>query len=162
MPGWLATLIDKLLAKRPSDRFESSAEVADILAQCLAHVQQTSGSGIPGYLRSVATQKHRQPWKAVLAAAAAVVAIGVAWVIYVAVSPRGQQPSADSWPAQTAPESTAAVDWEAAAQEIQSLATDVQALESQSNDLWERDAKAKRQQGMPEVPSEIDNHFRKE
>ena len=40
IPAWLAAIIDRLLEKRPEDRFQSAAEVADVLGRCLAHVQQ--------------------------------------------------------------------------------------------------------------------------
>jgi serine/threonine protein kinase len=40
VPDWLEAVIDRLLAKDPSDRFESAAEVADLLEKGLAHLQQ--------------------------------------------------------------------------------------------------------------------------
>ena len=39
-PDWLIEIIDKLLAKNAGDRFQSAAEVADILGQHLAQLQQ--------------------------------------------------------------------------------------------------------------------------
>ena len=39
-PDWLEAVIDRLLAKDPADRFQSAAEVADLLERGLAHVQQ--------------------------------------------------------------------------------------------------------------------------
>jgi serine/threonine protein kinase len=40
VPGWLEALIDRLLAKEPAERFESAAQVADLLERGLAHLQQ--------------------------------------------------------------------------------------------------------------------------
>jgi serine/threonine-protein kinase len=40
LPEWLARIIDKLLAKRPEDRCQSAREVAELLGQSLAHLQQ--------------------------------------------------------------------------------------------------------------------------
>ena len=40
VPGWLEALIDRLLAKDPADRFQSAAEVADLLEGYLAHLRQ--------------------------------------------------------------------------------------------------------------------------
>ncbi len=40
VPDWLVEIIDKLMAKQPEDRFESADEVADLLEQHLAHLQQ--------------------------------------------------------------------------------------------------------------------------
>jgi serine/threonine-protein kinase len=40
VPEWLAAIITRLHAKDPARRFQSAAEVADLLGRCLAHVQQ--------------------------------------------------------------------------------------------------------------------------
>jgi serine/threonine-protein kinase len=40
VPDWLEALIDRLLAKDPADRFQTAAEVADLLERGLAHLQQ--------------------------------------------------------------------------------------------------------------------------
>lgn len=40
VPDWLVALIAKLHATSPSERFQSAAEVAELLAQGLAHLQQ--------------------------------------------------------------------------------------------------------------------------
>ena len=40
IPDWLEAVIDRLLAKDPADRFQTAAEVADLLERGLAHVQQ--------------------------------------------------------------------------------------------------------------------------
>ncbi len=40
MPEWLDAIVQKLHAKDPEDRFQSANEVADLLGQHLAHLQQ--------------------------------------------------------------------------------------------------------------------------
>jgi WD40 repeat protein len=47
VPEWLEALIDRLLAKAPADRFSSASEVADLLEQGLAHVQQPTAVPAP-------------------------------------------------------------------------------------------------------------------
>jgi hypothetical protein len=42
IPGWLAEIIAKLLAKDPAQRYQSAAEVAELLGRHLAHVQHPS------------------------------------------------------------------------------------------------------------------------
>lgn len=42
IPDWLVAIIDKLLAKKPEDRFRTAAEVAELLEQHLAQIQQSS------------------------------------------------------------------------------------------------------------------------
>jgi formylglycine-generating enzyme required for sulfatase activity len=41
IPGWLCDIIVKLHAKKPEDRFQNAKEVAEMLAQHLAHVQRS-------------------------------------------------------------------------------------------------------------------------
>ena len=51
VPDWLEAIIDRLLAKEPADRFQTAAEVADLLERGLAHVQQPTAvprPSIPG------------------------------------------------------------------------------------------------------------------
>jgi serine/threonine-protein kinase len=47
IPEWLEAIIEKLHAKHPEQRFQSAAEVADLLGQHLAHLQQPSQTPLP-------------------------------------------------------------------------------------------------------------------
>ncbi|HWB11069.1 MAG TPA: protein kinase [Pirellulales bacterium] len=47
VPVWLARVVDRLLAKEPSRRYASAADVAALLERCLAHVQQPATVGLP-------------------------------------------------------------------------------------------------------------------
>jgi serine/threonine protein kinase len=47
VPIWLAAVIEKLLAKKPADRFQSAKEVADLLGSYLAHLQQPDTHPLP-------------------------------------------------------------------------------------------------------------------
>jgi uncharacterized protein (TIGR03067 family) len=47
IPDWLAAIIAKLMSKQPDERFESAQEVADLLEECLAHVQQPATVALP-------------------------------------------------------------------------------------------------------------------
>jgi len=44
IPEWLIAIIDKLLSKRPGDRIQSAAEVATLLEQHLAIIQQSNAA----------------------------------------------------------------------------------------------------------------------
>jgi WD40 repeat protein len=63
IPEWLVRIIDKLLAKDPDTRFQSAAEVAELLGKYLAHVQQPSVVPKPVGLGTEATELFRQPAK---------------------------------------------------------------------------------------------------
>jgi serine/threonine protein kinase len=47
IPDWLVAIIDKLHAKEPAQRFQSAAEVAELLNQRLAHLQHPSIVPLP-------------------------------------------------------------------------------------------------------------------
>jgi serine/threonine-protein kinase len=47
VPDWLEAIIGKLHAKAPADRFQSAAEVADLLGQWLQHLQQGGSATSP-------------------------------------------------------------------------------------------------------------------
>jgi hypothetical protein len=47
VPGWLCDIIAKLQAKKPGERFQSAKEVAELLEQHLAHLQQPSKVAMP-------------------------------------------------------------------------------------------------------------------
>jgi WD40 repeat protein/serine/threonine protein kinase len=47
IPDWLVAIIDRLHAKNPADRFQSAAEVSELLAQRLAQVQYSTEVQVP-------------------------------------------------------------------------------------------------------------------
>jgi serine/threonine-protein kinase len=47
IPAWLVAIVVKLHAKDPSERFQSAAEVADLLSRCLAHLEQPDAVPLP-------------------------------------------------------------------------------------------------------------------
>jgi hypothetical protein len=53
VPDWLVAVVEKLHAKEPAARFQSAAEVAELLGRCLAHVQHPSMVPLPTVVRSV-------------------------------------------------------------------------------------------------------------
>ncbi len=50
IPAWLEAIVERLHAKDPADRFASASELADLLGQCLAHVQQPLAEELPSGL----------------------------------------------------------------------------------------------------------------
>ncbi len=56
IPVWLGAIMKKLHAKDPSARFQSAAEVAGVLRDCLAHVRQPNRAPLPWFLRPLQPQ----------------------------------------------------------------------------------------------------------
>lgn len=52
VPDWLERIISGLLSKCPDERFGTSVQVADLLQQCVAHLEQPGKLPLPGELLS--------------------------------------------------------------------------------------------------------------
>ncbi|MFM2219955.1 MAG: Serine/threonine-protein kinase PknB [Planctomycetota bacterium] len=84
VPVWLGQIIERLMAKRPEDRFESAAQVAELLEGCLAHVQQPAAIPLPEAVAALAPKKTRRPpIVKFIAAAAGAIALFFAGVLIV-------------------------------------------------------------------------------
>jgi serine/threonine protein kinase len=71
VPRPLAEIVQRLLQKRPADRFESAREVHDVLAECLAYLQQP-GLAKPPRIRHARNRRRRRVWLGIAAASVAV------------------------------------------------------------------------------------------
>jgi serine/threonine-protein kinase len=78
VPIWLASLIDRLLAKSPAERFQTAAEVADLLGACLAHLQQPDAIPLPPAVAAGWRGPSRGRYLAWAAALALVLTLGAA------------------------------------------------------------------------------------
>jgi Protein kinase domain len=61
VPDWLGHIVQRLMAKRPEGRFESAAQVAELLEGCLAHVQQPAAIPLPEAVAELAPRRTRRP-----------------------------------------------------------------------------------------------------
>ena len=61
IPEWLIENIDRLLMKKPEDRIQTAAEVAELLNQHLAHLQQPASVPRPGRLRTPVAKRSLSP-----------------------------------------------------------------------------------------------------
>jgi WD40 repeat protein len=59
VPDWLAAIVGKLHAKEPAQRFQSAAEVAELLGQHLAHLQQPDLAPRPAPVAVPAPRRRR-------------------------------------------------------------------------------------------------------
>lgn len=85
IPGWLCDIVAKLHAKRPIDRFATAGEVAELLGQHLAHLQQPATAPKPVDIRLPA-YVHDKPPRRIGRYFAAGLACGIivllAWLIW--------------------------------------------------------------------------------
>jgi len=65
IPAWLESVVQKLLSKSPDDRYANSETVAELLEDCVAHVQQPTVNPLPkeiGVLPVAERSQHRAWW----------------------------------------------------------------------------------------------------
>jgi serine/threonine protein kinase len=79
VPAWLAAIIAKLHAREPANRFQSAADLATLLEQCLAHLQQPTLIPLPHIPGVDQPTRTRQSWFRLswIAASLTLVAVGV-------------------------------------------------------------------------------------
>ena len=79
VPAWLGRIIARLHEKDRAQRFESAAEVASLLEQCLAHLQQPSSIALPAVLAEAGKARRRGTIAAVSIGASALVLVAFAF-----------------------------------------------------------------------------------
>jgi serine/threonine-protein kinase len=96
VPAWLAAIITRLHAKDPTQRFQTAAEVAELLAQCLAHVQQPLAVPVPPALEARTGRRgraHYPHWRAVLVAGFLAALVAGALALWAWRQPRADVPN---------------------------------------------------------------------
>jgi eukaryotic-like serine/threonine-protein kinase len=96
LPAWLEGIVRKLHAKVPAERFQSAAEVADLLEGCLAHVQHPARFPLPALAaelgRKVPDPRLRQPRSRRRPIAAAVLLLALTGGLSLLFRPGAAQP----------------------------------------------------------------------
>jgi serine/threonine protein kinase len=101
IPDWLIEIIDRLLMKKPEDRIQSAAEVAELLSQHLAHLQQPASVPRPARLRSPVVKSRLSPLSVfalvltpimILLGAAFAMDLGRGWLASVTGIPEARAP----------------------------------------------------------------------
>lgn len=150
IPEWLAAIIGKLLEKAPGERWASALELAELLEQCLAHVQQPSAVPLPRACRVKRAPRWDVRRRATMAAIA-IFAAGTGFALYehwprsagpLTGSMDASSPAASSAPAPitrgTIPADTL-TGWDDTAQPIDDLLRDGAAFESRAGHVWNRE-----------------------
>lgn len=96
VPVWLEALVDKLHAKTADERFQTAAEVADLLEKCLAHMQQPVSNPLPPALADLTVGRFWRKCRRALAAAGLsmlILATTISWHHFMGVPPDGAKDS---------------------------------------------------------------------
>lgn len=129
IPGWLQRLTFSLLAKNPAERPAASDQVAELLQQCLAHVQQPGVHSIPSFLQREGTIMKRKLFWAALFLLLGFPIVGLA---YMAMSVQKQKAASER------------------ARQMQRLSSEIDAVRAAQA---KADAEAKANSGLREIQS---------
>lgn len=143
VPEWLERLIFKLLSKEPASRFQSAQQVADLLENCLAHVQQPVTVPLPEFCQSPNT-KSRWPIRRI-----AITTMGLLTGLGVAISQpwfAGDTPADEANQEKVNHSASPLVDstesanplseWDRAQEQMDDLQRDAQSLDAELSPLW--------------------------
>ena len=132
IPDWLEAIIARLLTKSIESRWQTAAEVADLLQRCLAHVQQPAVVALPTECRS---QRKRFLQRRFVVAGLVVLALAAA--IPVGLSLISSKPM-DSNGTTNSSASDSDLSWDATSIASQTLANDFTIHESRAEKLWDK------------------------
>lgn len=84
IPDWMERIVERAMSKHPKDRYASAGELAHLLEECLAHVQQPLSTPLPASLRktkrwSPALFLSNHPWRVAAGGAIALAGAWLAW-----------------------------------------------------------------------------------
>jgi len=161
VPDWLAGVVSKLLEKSSADRFQSASELAELLGQCLAHVQQPTTQALPSNAAALAEPKLPTPQPAAsrtLVSAGVVVAClclvaGGIWFrpasspppVRSATSPAGAaisqavvvpQPETNTTSEEVSADPVQLPHWDATSEELERLRESITELDEDTADFW--------------------------
>lgn len=134
IPDWLEAIVFRLLAKPIESRWQTAAEVAELLQRCLAHVQQPAVVALPTECRSQRKRFLQRRFVVaglVVLALAAAIPVGQSLISSKPIDPNGTTQSSAS---------DSDLSWDAASIASQALADDFSIHESHGEKLWDEPA----------------------
>lgn len=81
LPSWLEGIISRLLSKSAADRFGSADDLAELLEDCLAHVQQPNAIPLPAAAKTLARRPRAWSARGSIAAAIAIPSLAMCGVL---------------------------------------------------------------------------------
>jgi len=133
IPEWLERVILQLLEKESSKRFSTATDVAHLLEQCLAHVQQPTVTPLPVQLASDRTASRsrffsrKRNWAWFVGGMFVVTAFSL---IRVSLFPAGQSPMASPSQTPELPAHQTILEWDALRGEMSDIASELNHLEA--------------------------------
>jgi serine/threonine protein kinase len=144
VPEWLERLVARLHDKSPEERVATASDVAELLGQCLAHIQQPLVAPLPETLRPTPPKPIARPIRAGLWIVATIVAslLGalawqfVGWPFGTRSTSATQDPPISSTDPSPQNPSLESLSDEAVTQEFSALAHELDQLEERAKQPW--------------------------
>ena len=138
IPDWLAQIVAKLLRKSAAERFQSAAQVADLLRDCLAHVQQPTTVALPRECQpgNRTIRRSRASWVAISLATAAVAGLLFFVIANLRLLSRGPEQATSSHKPAAIESDDAFSNWKATSDEFRSFDDDLTAFETDVELQW--------------------------
>ena len=133
VPAWFDAVVMKLLTKSAADRFESVEQIAQILEECLAHVQQPDVFRLPQIVQDLRPEKAPQRFRiAWFSGTSVALGLAAAAVVMIVKPPPPQDSTVPDRVPSRAPESLNpenTIPWDDGVdQNLQQLSTEVETL----------------------------------
>ena len=136
IPEWFERVVERLLAKDPNERFSSAEEVAAVLKQCLAHVQQPRIELLPKEYRTTKDSGWLNRKRVIIGLAA----LGLVIAVGFGVNQWVRRDTVNSVPDRALENHVldeALLDWEGTEQEVEQLLDDARAFDERAEKFWD-------------------------
>ncbi len=139
VPEWLQQIVHRLHEKSPDARLQTSSEVAELLEQCLSHVQQPTFTQLPESLRVISRTDHprlnRRIWWFASLAAALVIGI-IVWQFPTPTRTTQQEQTAEQTSPTTKQQPDTDLSDRAVTQEADHMQSELEQLEQRAQQPW--------------------------
>jgi serine/threonine-protein kinase len=136
IPEWFERIVRRLLAKNPDERFSSADEVAGILKQCLAHVQQPRMELLPEAYRTNSEGRGLNRKRLAVGLAALTLVVVGGFVVNQWMRTDTTNPVPTEMPENRVLDESL-LDWDAPEQEVERLLDDASEFDDRAEKFWD-------------------------
>ena len=134
LPSWLEMIVNRLLAKNPSDRFENASQVALLLEGCIAHLQQPTTVSLPPECAACDRRSAYGLWTGI--AVASIIAGAGLWGMLGDKRPDDGVLQEPTKPGAVESLSESKMEWSTSDDEVSTLKNDIERWQNEAAEPW--------------------------
>lgn len=134
LPSWLEMIVNRLLAKNPSDRFENASQVALLLEGCIAHLQQPTTVSLPPECAACDRRSAYGLWTGI--AVASIIAGAGLWGMLGDQRPDDGVLQEPTKPSAVESLSESKMEWSKSDDEVSTLKNDIERWQNEAAEPW--------------------------